>query len=182
MANTPEAAPAPKKSPMMMVIVILLVLVLAGGGFLGFQMMSGDGKHKEVKPAPALELGSVVDVFGKNDLTIRLNDKISYLQTNVSFAFTKSFDVKLLKDSIDALKSAVINVLLTKSPEELDTTEGRNAVKKEIATKGNAIIRQYIPDLPIATSAVHMSDPNADPLDSNTGPIIQVYFTKFALQ
>ncbi len=176
MSDTPEAAAPAKKSPMMLIIILLVVV---GGGAGAFMFMGGGEKKK--KSAPPLELGEVVDVFSKDGFTTNLANGVSFLQGNVSFGFKKGFKTDLVKKIAPALQDTILRVIMTKQPEDLDR-KGLDATKVEIAKKANALIRQFLPDEPIPSKVVTSDDPDADPFDSNTGPVVQVYFTKFAMQ
>ncbi len=197
MADEPKEQPK-GKSKGKLPIIIVLVLVLAGGGFF---MMKGKGdKPKE----PEVALGEKVAL---GDFLVNLRDGRTYLQTSivVHLAEGKALgeakggeggEGKADDTEMAPLQSAVIKTLSSKSLEEVSSPEGKIKLQRELAEVLNKEIEaQEAADAKDGekgskdkkkddSEEESKSDGEREhpEWDSDTGPILRIYFTKFASQ
>ena len=190
-----DEAKEPKKKKGKLPIIIVLALVLGGGGFF---MMKGKGKPKE----PEIKLGAIEPL---TEFLVNLKGGSNYLQTEVALQFKDGFKKEELDKNMPAVRDAVIMVLSSKSISELSSEPAKARLKREIA----AFVNKTLEDLAPPPAEEHADekkkkkkkkdeeeevvDPRkiaatpADELehpewDSDEGPVLKVYFTKFATQ
>lgn len=186
-----EAAPkegGKKKGKMPMVIA--LVLMLVAGGFFGMKM-GGGGKKAE----PKIELGEVVPL---GEFLVNLNDGRTFLKTDISVQIAKESHLDDSKGGGEhgakaeppaAVRDAVVSVLSSQSLEQISTPEGKLALKKALANAINAVAPKHEEkdgekEGKKAKKKSHEEEEEVvDPSwDSQTGPVLKVYFTTFATQ
>ncbi|SHG44636.1 flagellar basal body-associated protein FliL [Massilia sp. CF038] len=133
---TPEAAPA--KSKKMLIIILAVVMLAVGGGAAWFFTKgSGDKKeHKaEVKPAAKPEF-VVIEPFTVN-LAPEEGLQDQYLQIQFTLQVAGPEQAELVKTNMARVRSRVLLLLSAKKSSELNTTEGKGALSKEIITAIN---------------------------------------------
>lgn len=173
-----EVEEAPKKKSKLPIILIL-VLLLGGGGF--FVMKVKGGKKPEIK------LGSDKAVELKEFL-VNLRDPGVYCRTEIGLVTAEGTDPKLIEDHMSAVRDAINLRLSSKTLHQLQGTAQLKVLKREIAKDVNAALAVD----GNAPGAAKSDDPKpADskptpPLhpdwDSDTGPVLKVYFDSFATQ
>ena len=185
--------PKAKKKGGKLPIIIALVLVLAGGGF--FFMKSKSGK----KEAPAIKLGLIEPL--KDEFLVNLADGDVYLRANISLHFAEGFKAEEFAKNLDAVRDAFNTKLSSKYLRELASVSGKQKLKAEMAASANKILASAVPhadekkpDKAEAEPKVegHEGEKGEKPgekdkakhedWDSQTGPVLKVYFTTFATQ
>lgn len=167
-------------------VLIVVALVLFGGGF--FFMKGKGGEKKE----PEIKLGKIVEFEEK---LFNLSDMQTYLRTTIALHLKEGFDEAKFKEISPAVEDTLNTVIRAKSPNQVQTVAGIQALKKELAAKIN--------DLLNGMTAEHGAEPKdkseskkkkkKDPADdeedghendwdSQTGPVLKVYFKDFAVQ
>jgi flagellar FliL protein len=147
-------------------VLLFLVVILGGGGFFAMKAKLGKGKTK-------VELGEIVPL---PEILVNLKDPNTYARTEISLHFKKGFEKTKFDANVDAVRDAVILKLSSKSLKEVRTLEGKLALKKEIA----AVINRALAD-PSKNGSSASGSEHSD-WDSDTGPVLKVYFANFATQ
>ena len=163
-----EETEAPRKGGVKKLLVLmLLVLVLGGGGFFAMKM-------KMKKSAPAkVELGEIVPL---PEILVNLRDPNTYARTEISLHFKKGYEKAKFDHSVDAVRDAVILKLSSKSLKEVRTIEGKIALKKEIATVVNKVLDEG------GKGGAASATQSDSEWDSESGPVLKIYFANFATQ
>ena len=171
---------APKKKGKLPVL-IALVAVLGAGGFFAMKMKGGGAKHKA-------ELGEIVKL---DEILVNLKEPNTYARTDISLQLQKGFEKKKLEDKVDAVRDAIILRLSSKSLREVNTLEGKLELKREIAGSINAMIsgdahgasesKGQDQEKGVSEKKEPKKPTNPD-WDSDTGPVLKVYFANFATQ
>lgn len=192
-----EKAAAEGKKKGKMPVIIVLVVVLMGGGFFGMKMKGGGAKEK-----PKVELGE--KMVEMDEMLVNLSDVTTFLRFKIAFHFKKGFDESKFKDITPAVEDAVIRVLKSKSPNEVSSISKMPGLKREIAANVNGVLDEVLPD-PNAKKEAEKEEghegegekgektekaekpaksgkPKHPDWDSDTGPVLKVYFKAFAVQ
>lgn len=186
MAEAPKEGGKKKgKMPMMIALVVMLV----AGGFFGMKMGSG-GKKVE----PKTELGEVVSL---GEFLVNLSDGRTFLKTDISVHVAKNGHLDESKgggehgakvEAPAAVRDAVVAVLSSQSLDSVNSPEGKLALKKAIAKAINAVA-PHEKEEGEKSEKKHKKKGDdeeeeiIDPSwDSQTGPVLKVYFTTFATQ
>ena len=147
-------------SKMMLFIILGAVLLLIIIGVVVIMLMSGgyeeeEGAKKSTKQEKStkrntnlssestvfLNPGPIFPIVGQPFLiNLSGQGRTAFLQVNISLVLS---DAKLqaeVERKLDIIKSTVIDVLSTKSPEELSTTKGRNRALSELRDRFNEFL------------------------------------------
>jgi flagellar protein FliL len=183
------AEPAPnKKKKGKLPILLALVAVLGGGGFFAMKMKGGSAK-------PKTELGDIVPL--EQEFLSNLKDPETYIRAKIALHFEKAYDKTKLADKLPVVEDAIYTILSSKSLAEVRTAEGKLALKREIAKLINERLgidarakpatkdkeaKEDVPnkEKPDAKSEAKM--PANPDWESDTGPVLKVYFQSFATQ
>ncbi len=165
-----------KKGGNKLVIIVVAILMLITGGFFGLKMKGG-------APAkPPLELGGPDNIIEIHEFLVNssgANDGGKFLRTDISVQTTKDFKKEDM-DKYDAPVEDAINEVLSKySVEELKQPNFITKLRHEIANASNAALARAQgkdPEKP------EPGPPKHPEWDSQTGPILKIYFTSFAFQ
>lgn len=182
-----EKAEAPaKKGKGKLPVLIALVAILGGGGFFAMKMTGGDGGKKKV------ELGEIVKL---DEILVNLKDPNSYARTDISLHLEKGFEKKKVEEKIDAIRDAIILKLSSKSLGDVRTLDGKTKLKRELAASVNRIFGEGGSKEPEAeksgggeegakdgASESAAKEPANKEWDSDSGPVLKVYFANFATQ
>jgi flagellar FliL protein len=179
----PEAAEKPEKGGKKkgkLPILIALVAVLGGGGFFAMKMKGGGAK-------PKVELGATVKL---EEILVNLKEPSTYARTDIALQLMKGFEKPKLEEHMDAVRDAIILDLSSKSINQIRTIEGKEALKLEIAEAVNKILNEgkgsaAAKDKTKEESKDEKSAPakrEHEDWDSDTGPVLKVYFSNFATQ
>ena len=177
-------AQAKGKSPKLL-IIILLAVVLAGGGFFGFKIMrAGKTAKKE-----AAKVGEVIEL---PEFLVNLSDQQTFLRTNIALGLREGAKKEELEKKMPAVKDAIVMVLTSKTPRQLTSSAGKEALKRELLDSVNAALEPNRPgaepEEPTASADKNTDSPEKKPgsgrrkLEEKTGPVLEVYFTSFATQ
>lgn len=170
--ETEEPTPSKKKGGNKLVLVGICAMMLLTGGFFGLRMKpAGAAKQPEMK------LGEIVPI---KEFLVNLDEKGEnvYLRTEISVQLAEGFQKEKLDKYTDPVKDAINNVLAGQKVDQIKTLAGKERLKRLLATAINNALAECQGEQPKATSThiVH-SD-----WDSDTGPILRIYFTSFAFQ
>lgn len=176
----PEPEAKPKKGKLK--LIIILSVVLAGGGFFAMKMKGG----KAAKPE--LKLGKIAKI--EEEFLVPLMGQGNYLRTNISFHLDKKADAKEIEEQMDAIRDAINMKLKSKYLKELEALDDIRALKKELAEEVNRVLESgkseptEAAERPKDEKAPETKDskPKHPDWDSQTGPVLKVYFTTFATQ
>lgn len=180
-------------------LIVMMAAVLGAGGFFGMKMRA----PAEVKK-PELKLGAIVPL---DEFLVNLNDGTTYLRTAISLHMKEGYELHAGGKGdghgaggggeIDIIRDAVIGVLTSQSPESVRTLNGKKKLREALA---EAINRQLESLGGHGEGDSHgdkgdgekgkdehkskdKDEEKAHPdWDSQTGPVLKVYFTSFATQ
>ncbi|MBL8065025.1 MAG: flagellar basal body-associated FliL family protein [Chthonomonadaceae bacterium] len=201
MAAAKEAAPAEggkKKGKMPMLLA--LVVMLGAGGFFGSKM----GGSKE-KKEPPIELGEVMPL---GEFLVNLRDGRTFLKTEIAVHIAKG---QHLADEAGGghggggkaeapapVRDAIVAVLSAQDLNTISTPEGKVALKLALAKAINAVAPKHHKEGEKSHGKEDKKDGHEkdkkkeeeheepevldETWDSQTGPVLKVYFTSFATQ
>lgn len=198
---TTAAAEAPVKKKSKLPIILVLVLLVGGGGFFVMKMRGGRAKVeiKLSKEKPA-EL---------KEFLVNLQDPGVYCRTEIALGLADTAKPTLIDEHEDAVRDAINLRLCSKHLKDVSTPGGLEELKREIATDLNKVLAEpkddkkpddANPDEPAkpegavpgkkATKPGDSADasdqaavaPQHPEWDSDTGPVLKVYFSSFATQ
>lgn len=167
-------------------ILIIVAVVLFGGGFFGMKLKGGEKKE------PELKLGKIVEFEEK---LFNLSDMQTYLRTTLAFHLKDGYEEAKFAEKVAAVEDTVNLVIRSKSPAQVQTVAGIQNLKKELASSINKVLHELDgghdegekdskkdakPDKKDAKSDGHEEHDNG--WDSQTGPVLKVYFKAFAVQ
>jgi flagellar FliL protein len=178
-APAPDAGKKKGKGKLLIILIAVLVLALGGGSAAYFFMGRGDaanGKSAKQKDGEAGHGDEAADEEGEAHepavvalptFTVNLADKDAsrYLRTTVSLLVKDVEKAASLSGDgghkaagepvrIAMARSAILELLTTKTAEELMTAEGKTALKKEIAERASKAFRFKVNDVLLAEFVV----------------------------
>lgn len=170
-------------------IIIAAVAVLGGGGYFAMNK-GGDAEPAEQK----VELG---EMYPLGEFLVNLADGRTFCKAEITLHLAK--DVYLVEGGGDKkkkggpgddhIRDAVNLVLSSKTLEEVSTVEGKMALKREIARAVNEAAgkgsesksEEGSEDAKGEEGTEVVTEAKSD-WDSDTGPVLKVYFRSFATQ
>ncbi|MFN8219572.1 MAG: flagellar basal body-associated FliL family protein [Fimbriimonadales bacterium] len=178
MSEAKKTEEAPKKKKGKLPMIIALVAILGGGGFFMMKGKGGDAKK------PAIVLGAIEPM--PEEFLVNLSTSPNYLRTAISLHMAKDFKKEDLEHNIGAVQDAIGSVLSSKMPSQIRTLKGKKALKEEIARAINEVLAEGHEadkgkEKPKEEKKKDEKAPEND-WDSQTGPVLKVYFTSFATQ
>jgi flagellar protein FliL len=179
-APAPDAGKKKGKGKLLIILVATLVLALGGGGAAYFFMGRGDAKAAKQKKGDGHEEAGHGEeaadeeaeahepaVVALPTFTVNLADKDAarYLRTTVSLLIKDTEKAASLSGGgehkaagepvrIAMARSAILELLTTKTAEELMTADGKTALKKEIAERASKAFRFKVNDVLLAEFVV----------------------------
>lgn len=146
----PSPAPAPKKGGFLKKLILLLMaLAIVGGGAAGgFWWWQGQSAHAEsAEPLPPTEPNAVLPL---EPFVVNLADQAGSRFLRVSLrllvvAPRGQRDLKELGENevvMARLRSALLELLSTKTADELVTAEGKDQLKREIVAQAAGILHE----------------------------------------
>lgn len=176
-----DAAPEVKKKKGKLPIILVLALVIGGGGF--FMMKSKGGAPKE----PAVKLGAIEQL---PEFLVNLKGGTTYLQTEIAFHLKDGYKKEDLDKGMPAVRDAILMTLSGKGLNEVSTEKAKAKLKREIAGAVNQVLMELNPPPGADKKSKKEPDdeqrvgeePEHPEWDSDEGPVLKVYFTKFATQ
>ncbi len=148
----------------LLIILLVLLLLGGGGGFAAYKFLLSDKSKEEekdkaeeiVKETQFIEQIGIMYDLGNFIVNLADKDADRYLKINI-FLEIENERVKMeLEKRLPQIKDAITTLLITKTSEDLKTSEGMELLKEEIIKRVNAIL----------------------PL----GGVKNVYFTEFVIQ
>ena len=163
--EAPAEAEAPKKKGKLLIIIIALVavIVLAGGGVAAWLLMSPPDKQKKAKgddEEHADEEGHGEEGDGEEgdeeeghgdeehppvyekleQFTVNLADGESYLQTNIQLLVASPEVQAKIKARMPEVRHAMIQLLSSKTSEELSQPDGKKKLAEEVLKEVNGVL------------------------------------------
>ncbi len=183
MSDAPTPAPEGKKKGKLPVIAIVAIMLFAGG-FFGMKMKGGGAKKE-----PEIKLGKIVELDEK---LVNLTNETTFLRTTIGLHLKEGFEETKFKEVATAVDDAVVLTLKSKSARELESVNGLTKLKRELAAKINAALESAEPpkdakDEKKKKKKSKEEEESPEDLehpdwDSQTGPVLKVYFKAFAIQ
>jgi flagellar basal body-associated protein FliL len=186
-------AEEPKKKKSKLPIILILVLVLGGGGFFAMKMRGG------TKAKPEIKLSKEKPAELKEFL-INLRDPDVYCRTEIALGLAEGVKPTIIDEHEAAVRDAINLEITSKKLAEVNSPAGMMQLKRDIAADLNKILAE--PDDKSADDADTSGDtppaskepkdakadaskpaaPVHPEWDSDTGPVLKVYFNAFATQ
>ncbi len=148
---------------LLIVIIVLLLLLLVIGGLVAYFLLSGNDEEqpppqkieKKHKVDSMTEIGPIypLDPFIVNLVSANAN---RYLKCKIDLELDSPELQQEIDKKLPAIRDLIIQILSSKSVEEIQTAKGKQKLKEEIKRKINEIL--------------------------TTGEIRNVYFTEFVIQ
>ncbi|WP_104750423.1 flagellar basal body-associated protein FliL [Helicobacter cynogastricus] len=166
----PEEAKAPKKSKAMLFVVmgaVLVMLILVGvivflfmsksaepnegasrGGGVAAQQMrnaqmnnnNADESSLMVRSSDYLSLGPLYPLAGPFVVNLISQNGRRYLKASVSLELNDSKLLEEIKNKETAIRDTIIEILSSKTVEEITTLKGKNKLKEEIRSNVNSFL------------------------------------------
>lgn len=167
-------------------IIAAIVVVLGAGGFFGLKMASGPAEEPEIELGGMMQLG---------DFVVNLSGGKYYLQAEITLHLFEGYEhgggghggEEEGSDGLSPVRDAIITVMSSATLEEVLTTAGKEQLKRDLAKAINKAM--------LATGHDESADPHDEPVaegeekepkhpewHSQEGPVLMVYFDKFAVQ
>lgn len=186
MSETAPQEEVQKKKKGKLPVLIVVAIMLFAGGFFGMKMRGGG------KTEPDVKLGKIVEFEEK---LYNLNDMQTWLRVTVAVHLREGYDEKKFAENIAPIEDAMNMVVRAKSPSQVQTIAGLKALKKELVTKINDALASLEPKVekkPTKSAddeegndekAEKPAENKADnDWESQTGPVLKLYFRAFAVQ
>jgi flagellar FliL protein len=152
---------------LLIVIIVLLLLLLIIGGLVAYFLLSNTSdetqpskqqQEKVIKKKKISDMAEVGPIYPLDQFIVNLisNNANRYLKCKISFELDSPELQQEIDKKLPAVRDIIINILSSKSVEEIQTAKGKQKLKEEIKRKVNEIL--------------------------TTGEIRHVYFTEFVIQ
>jgi flagellar basal body-associated protein FliL len=179
-----------------MPIIIALVVVVAAGGYFG--LSKGKGKEKPKEEAP--KVGGIVDL---GEFTVNLKGGTNYLRAKVAVQMDAKTDAEHMKEQLPALQDVVVSVLSDKTMNQVLSAKGKDELKVELAFEMNHRMHMLHGEAgkeekseektegkPEKEGEKEHAEEGHEPpkerkypdFDSDSGPVLKIYLTDFAMQ
>ena len=137
----PTVQPNSKKKMFIIVGTVVLLAIAAGAGWFLTQGKGGEHQVKEVKVEHAkTPIFLAIEPFTVNLKKESPESNDQYLQMGISLKFFVPALEAQIKVNQPELRSKVLQLLTTKTAQELLSAEGKNKLVKEIISMSNAIL------------------------------------------
>jgi len=151
---------------LLIVIVVLLILLLAIGGLVAYFLLSNNNEQqpnqqqtqKVEKKHKVNSMAEIGPIYPLDPFTVNLvsSNADRYLKCKIDLELDSQNLQKEIDKKLPAIRDLIIQILSSKSVEEIQTAKGKQKLKEEIKRKINEIL--------------------------TTGEIKNVYFTEFVIQ
>ncbi|WP_457560161.1 flagellar basal body-associated protein FliL [Caminibacter sp.] len=150
---------------LLIVIIILLLLLLVIGGLVAYFLLSGNDNPDQPQQQQKIEKKHKVDqmteigpIYPLDQFIVNLvsNNADRYLKCKIDLELDSPDLQKEIDKKLPAIRDAIIQILSSKTVEEIQTAKGKEKLKEEIKRKLNEML--------------------------TTGEIRHVYFTEFVIQ
>jgi len=163
--NQEEKKEGGSKVLLIVIVVLLLLLLIIGGAVAYFLLSSNDQqdnpdqpKQEKVVKKKSSDLTQMGPIYPLDQFIVNLvsNNSERYLKCKISLELDAPDLQKELDKKLPAVRDMIIQILSSKTVEEIQTARGKEKLKEEIRRKLNAML--------------------------TTGEIRHVYFTEFVIQ
>ena len=170
--NTQEEEKEEKKDSgggnkiLLIVIVVLLLLLLVIGGLVAYFLLSGNDEEQPPQQEPkkvekkhkASEMTEIGPIYPLDPFIVNLvsSNANRYLKCKIDLELDSPELQQEVDKKLPAIRDLIIQILSSKTVEEIQTAKGKQKLKEEIKRKINEIL--------------------------TTGEIKNVYFTEFVIQ
>jgi flagellar FliL protein len=152
---------------LLIVIIVLLLLLLIIGGLVAYFLLSSNTdetqhpeqkKQEKVVKKKVSDMTEVGPIYPLDQFIVNLvsNNANRYLKCKISFELDSPELQQEIDKKLPAVRDIIINILSSKTVEEIQTAKGKEKLKEEIKKKVNEIL--------------------------TTGEVRHVYFTEFVIQ
>jgi len=150
---------------LLIVIIILLLLLLVIGGVVAYFLLSNNNtdqqqpqQQKIEKKHKVSDLADIGPIYPLDPFTVNLVSANAdrYLKCKIDLELDSPDLQKEIDKKLPAIRDMIIQILSSKTVEEIQTAKGKEKLKEEIKRKINSIL--------------------------TTGQIRNVYFTQFVIQ
>jgi flagellar FliL protein len=151
---------------LLIVIVILLLLLLTIGGLVAYLLLFNNSndeepqtqKQEKVEKKKVKKMTEIGPIYPLDQFIVNLisNNADRYLKCKIAFELDSPDLQQEIDKKVPAIRDIIINILSSKTVEEIQTVKGKEKLKEEIKNKVNEIL--------------------------TTGEIRHVYFTEFVIQ
>jgi len=149
---------------LLIVIIILLLLLLVIGGLVAYFLLSGNPNKQTQEPQKiekkhkVSDLANIGPIYPLDPFTVNLisSNADRYLKCKIDLELDSPDLQKEIDKKLPAIRDMIIQILSSKTVEEIQTAKGKEKLKEEIKNKINSIL--------------------------TTGEIKNVYFTQFVIQ
>ena len=135
-----------KKTLIIIVAVAIIVLALIGGGFfMLWQKLSVLGQPQPAEglnAAAKSEQSGIGPIFPLEAFIVNLSDQGGkrYLRTTISLELADQKTADELTKRLPQIRDGILTILPTKKVDDLQSVEGKNALRTEISTQLNAMV------------------------------------------
>jgi flagellar FliL protein len=151
---------------LLIVIIVLLFLLLIIGGLVAYFLLSNNSednqtpqqKQEKITKKKISDIAEVGPIYPLDQFIVNLinNNANRYLKCKISLELDSPELQQEIDKKLPAIRDRIINILSSKTVEEIQTAKGKEKLKEEIKRKINEIL--------------------------TTGEIRHVYFTEFVIQ
>lgn len=151
-------------------IVLIVVSMIMAGGFFGLKARADVISKRPV--ALAQGENAIIELDEK---LVNLADKRTFMRATIALHLRDGFDPNLITGEMAALDDTVIRILGDKLPDEVVGSKKLQSLKRELAKGINTILA------PKQKGRVAATSEHTD-WDSDSGPVLKVYFRALAIQ
>ena len=150
---------------LLVIIIVLLLLLLIVGGLVAYFLLSGNDENptpqeqqKIEKKHKIKEMTDIGPIYPLDPFIVNLigSNASRYLKCKIDLELDSQELQQEVDKKLPAIRDAIIQILSSKSVEEIQTAKGKEKLKEEIKRKLNSML--------------------------TTGEIRNVYFTEFVIQ
>jgi len=149
---------------LLIIIIVLLLLLLVIGGVVAYFLLSSNDQQQPQEPQKVEKKHKVSDmseigpIYPLDPFIVNLvsSNADRYLKCKIDLELDSPDLQKEIDKKLPAIRDMIIQILSSKSVEEIQTAKGKEKLKEEIKRKINSIL--------------------------TTGEIRHVYFTEFVIQ
>ena len=150
---------------LLVIIIILLLLLLVIGGLVAYFLLSGNSNQQQPQQAQKIEqkhkeaaLAQIGPIYPLDPFIVNLvsSNADRYLKCKIDLELDSPNLQKEIDKKLPAIRDMIIQILSSKTVEEIQTARGKEKLKEEIKRKLNSIL--------------------------TTGEIRHIYFTQFVIQ
>lgn len=138
MSAEAAVAHAPGKKGKLMMIVMALFLLAGGaaGGWFYFKHSAAKSEEHAEEEAPKPKAPNVF--LPAEMFTVNLADREHYMQVGVVYEVVTNHVGEAVKAQMPAIRSQVLMILSSKSPDDIATTEGKTKLAEEVLAAAKA--------------------------------------------